>query len=384
MEMRYSQEVTPDPPEGVGQAAQSSHYSGESGGGGSNVTVTTDLSTSRLVASQTALLAGHTSRPPQAAREPFRPQLKTLSVPPPCGPHARHKRSFDDEGSWGAKPSVKGNRWATHRTAGRQQNTVVTHGPPFRLWQEGGRASPGVKRFAEDGQADEVVKELTEIRKSLKMIHAIHQAPNVSSGTGRTAARVLVVPRASRLSLLTKLIPSPDWFTGVDSLDLCDGGHWKPRVTLDLHPYDAGTDSGFTFSSPNFPTSPRENITRITSQSPNHPASSFYYPRLAELPPLATLTIVRRTKRLAGRLHPSHHIRRVPGTQHFSETPLDCEVSRWSSWGLCSAPQCAQTGLRQRTRFVLLSPANDGEPCPDLEEQSPCVREGCSVDGDRR
>ncbi|MBN3291747.1 CTBP2 protein, partial [Polypterus senegalus] len=269
------------------------------------------------------------------------------------------------------------------RAAG-PKNGVVTHGPPFRLWQEGGRASPGVKRFAEDGQADEVVKELTEIRKSLKMIHAIHQAPNVSSGTGRTAARVLVVPRASRLSLLTKLIPSPDWFTGVDSLDLCDGGHWKPRVTLDLHPYDAGTDSGFTFSSPNFPTSPRENITRITSQSPNHPASSFYYPRLAELPPLATLTIVRRTKRLAGRLHPSHHIRRVPGTQHFSETPLDCEVSRWSSWGLCSAPQCAQTGLRQRTRFVLLSPANDGEPCPDLEEQSPCVREGCSVDGDRR
>ncbi|XP_051789536.1 spondin-2a [Erpetoichthys calabaricus] len=260
---------------------------------------------------------------------------------------------------------------------------VITHGPPFRLWREGGHASPGVKRFAEDGQADELVKELTEIRKSLKMIHAIHQAPNVSSGTGRTAARVLVVPRASRISLLMKLIPSPDWFTGVDSLDLCDGGHWKPRVTLELRPYDAGTDSGFTFSSPNFPTSPQENITRITSQSPNHPASSFYYPRLAELPPLATLTIVRRTKRPTGRLHPSHHMRRVPGIQQFSETPLDCEVSRWSSWGLCSAP-CAQAGLRQRTRFVLLRPANDGEPCPDLEEESPCVREGCSVDGDRR
>uniref|UniRef100_A0A8C4XD27 Spondin domain-containing protein n=1 Tax=Erpetoichthys calabaricus TaxID=27687 RepID=A0A8C4XD27_ERPCA len=210
---------------------------------------------------------------------------------------------------------------------------------------------------------------LTEIRKSLKMIHAIHQVPNVSSGTGRTAAR---------------LIPSPDWFTGVDSLDLCDGGHWKPRVTLELRPYDAGTDSGFTFSSPNFPTLPAgEHHTRVGA--PITPAQLFYYPRLAETTTLATLTIVRRTKRPAGRLHPSHNATGISNSfySNLPETPLDCEVSRWSSWGLCSAP-CAQAGLRQRTRFVLLRPANDGEPCPDLEEESPCVWEGCSVDGDRR
>lgn len=67
----------------------------------------------------------------------------------------------------------------------------------------------------------------------------------------------------SQLSLIVKVIPSPDWFVGVDSLNLCEGGQWKQEVTFDLHPFDAGTDSGFTFSSPNFPTTPPENITMV-------------------------------------------------------------------------------------------------------------------------
>lgn len=63
--------------------------------------------------------------------------------------------------------------------------------------------------------------------------------------------------------MMVKMIPSPDWFVGINSVNLCEGGQWKQEVTLDLHPYDAGTDSGFTFSSPNFPTSPQETVTKV-------------------------------------------------------------------------------------------------------------------------
>ena len=66
-----------------------------------------------------------------------------------------------------------------------------------------------------------------------------------------------------QLSLMVKMIPSPDWFVGLDSVNLCEGNEWKQEVNIDLQPYDAGTDSGFTFSSPNFPTSPPENITMV-------------------------------------------------------------------------------------------------------------------------
>lgn len=34
-------------------------------------------------------------------------------------------------------------------------------------------------------------------------------------------------------------------------------------------------------------------LIQITSQKPNHPANSFYYPRLTELPPLATIWVKR-------------------------------------------------------------------------------------------
>lgn len=59
-----------------------------------------------------------------------------------------------------------------------------------------------------------------------------------------------------------------------------------------------------------------------------------------------------------------------------SATPLDCEVSLWSSWGLCLGP-CSRGGVRHRTRYILLRPANAGTPCPELEEQAECVPHSC-------
>ena len=69
-----------------------------------------------------------------------------------------------------------------------------------------------------------------------------------------------------QMSFVVRIVPSPDWFVGVDKVDLCDGDHWKDSVTLELFPYDAGTDSGFTFSSPNFETIPQDKITQVSQQ----------------------------------------------------------------------------------------------------------------------
>lgn len=58
------------------------------------------------------------------------------------------------------------------------------------------------------------------------------------------------------------------------------------------------------------------------------------------------------------------------------ETPLDCEVSLWSSWGLCAGP-CGRLGAKSRTRYVRVRPANHGAPCPPLEEEAPCGPDNC-------
>ena len=71
--------------------------------------------------------------------------------------------------------------------------------------------------------------------------------------------------------------------------------HRDYRVSsrVKVGPMDAGTDNGFTFTAPNWPSDPIEKIFRITSHSPNHPANSFYYPELPDLPPIATFIFVK-------------------------------------------------------------------------------------------
>lgn len=47
------------------------------------------------------------------------------------------------------------------------------------------------------------------------------------------------------------IAPSPDWFSGIASLSMKDSkGNWFRTVVIDLPPYDAGSDSGTTYKSP--------------------------------------------------------------------------------------------------------------------------------------
>ena len=62
------------------------------------------------------------------------------------------------------------------------------------------------------------------------------------------------------------IAPSPDWFVGVHDLDLCDSsGQWRSEVVVDLLPYDAGTDSGPSYTSSDADTSPKQAITALVS-----------------------------------------------------------------------------------------------------------------------
>ncbi|KAJ8276273.1 hypothetical protein COCON_G00080250 [Conger conger] len=248
---------------------------------------------------------------------------------------------------------------------------AMTHNGQYHLWREGALASPGVRSFAERGVTADLGREGREARKR-RAVGGMYRTAGVATATGHSSTELLLQPRYPQLSMMVKIVPSPDWFVGVDSVNLCEGDRWRQEVSFDLHPFDAGTDSGFTFSSPNYPSSPPENITQITSQKPSHPANSFYYPRLSELPPLATVRITRQSRMPARQTPLSNHI--LP--QYISETPLDCEVSLWSSWGLCAGP-CGSGSIRHRTRYILLRPANSGSPCPELEERADCSSHLC-------
>ncbi|XKL60220.1 hypothetical protein PGB90_001236 [Kerria lacca] len=96
-----------------------------------------------------------------------------------------------------------------------------------------------------------------------------------------------------QVSLVSRIIPSPDWFIGLDSFNLCVNGNWLDSITVEADPMDAGTDNGFTFTAPNWPTQPQGVVFRMSNKYPSHPAGSFYYPQLKRLPPIATFQFIK-------------------------------------------------------------------------------------------
>lgn len=58
------------------------------------------------------------------------------------------------------------------------------------------------------------------------------------------------------------------------------------KITVEAKPYDAGFESGLTFTAPVWQTEPQGPVKLITNSEPNHEAASFFYSELDELPPL--------------------------------------------------------------------------------------------------
>jgi hypothetical protein len=69
------------------------------------------------------------------------------------------------------------------------------------------------------------------------------------------------------VSVVTMIAPSPDWFVGVSGLNLLEDGAWVEQKIVGLFPYDAGTDSGESYASPNKSTEPPEDI-RVLEMEP--------------------------------------------------------------------------------------------------------------------
>ena len=138
-----------------------------------------------------------------------------------------------------------------------------THDSSVRFWEDGGIASPGMESMAEVG-ATGTLK--AEIQAEINAGNAgeVIQAGGIGS-PGSVSKTFTVTDEFPLVTLVTMIAPSPDWFVGVDSLPLMEGGVWRDDVVVDLYAWDAGTDSGTNFNSPNNDTNPQDPIALITN-----------------------------------------------------------------------------------------------------------------------
>lgn len=271
----------------------------------------------------------------------------------------------------------------------------VSHNASLHLWRVGRAAGEGVRQFAEQGRVGRLSGQLPQ---GFGGVFDVFHGPAIAKGSGASTTTFFADGRHSRVSAMSRLVPSPDWFAGVDSLELCEAGRWRDLALADAQLLDAGTDRGLTFTAPRWSAQPADNVTIITSQWPEHQGASFRYPHLKQLPRIGVFQFRRLRDYasdggvLAGQLadqpppagqhaapdEPTSPSSVEPNGTNSSSTDRhgsppgfgSCEVSAWSSWSACS--QTCGLGQSRRHRRILRYPPKGAAPCPPLHELRWC------------
>lgn len=143
----------------------------------------------------------------------------------------------------------------------------ATHTLSTTLWLPGELASPGIEQMAETGATNQLRSEIIANGAAIgQMI--------TGSGLSRTPGEV-IIPTITinrehpAVTLVTMIAPSPDWFVSVHAFSLLDeAGQWKDQVVMELYPYDAGTDDGVDYSSPNAEPEMHQPISSLQGTTP--------------------------------------------------------------------------------------------------------------------
>ena len=176
--------------------------------------------------------------------------------------------------------------------SGEHFTTLIgaVHNDQVTFWSEGGTASAGIESMAEVGGTNALKTDITAAGSNAGTV--IERIGNIGA-TATVTADFTVTTAHPLVTLLTMVAPSPDWFVGVSGLSLLDAqGDWLASHTVDLFPYDAGTEEGTEFSLSNAATSPQGAIASIkgTGKFSNQPIATLTFTRQSVTPEITSAT----------------------------------------------------------------------------------------------
>ena len=171
---------------------------------------------------------------------------------------------------------------------------AVAHESSWAPFTIGETASDGVKDVAEIGATSVIVSEAAA-RGAVAQVASTRRAYPQRVSAGYQVVQISVDATRPRLSALTMIAPSPDWFTGFANVSACNEttGSWLDEIDADkyfanavgtttaqghfvveaplymfpVYGLDAGTDSGSSFTAFNSATNPREAISYLSAAS---------------------------------------------------------------------------------------------------------------------
>lgn len=288
-------------------------------------------------------------------------------VQPVCNACSEAKYEMTLQRMWSKNTHPKG--YPIGWNTGFSDVIGASHSNEMNVWKIGEIGREGIHMLATRGNTDYLEAELknnkTEIRTIIKARGIDHGDTN-----GKTYAVFRVDPQHHIISLASQIIPSPDWFIGISGLELCSSnGEWTKQREMNLYPFDAGADSGATYTSHDQETKPKEAIRRIKPYSPNDPNSPFQDDEVKSMKPMAKLVItLQRTYELNNcgnsqenensnenedetkpdDVHEPVQNQRPYGGNSNSNIDIQnaCKTTPWSSWSECDS-ECKRIRTRQ-------------------------------------
>jgi hypothetical protein len=147
-----------------------------------------------------------------------------------------------------------------------------THDARVTFWAQGALASRGIEAMAERGSTTPLDLEV-ESAIAAGTAEFLLRGDSVPRNPGSSSLAFSVSQHHSLVTLVSMVAPSPDWFVGVAGLNLFAGGVWAHDVVIPLAPWDAGSDNGRSFESPDREAIPHLPISLITT-SPLAPSGT--------------------------------------------------------------------------------------------------------------
>jgi len=190
----------------------------------------------------------------------------------------RHPRKFPSTGA------------AVHWT----RQILASHGNNYNMWKEGSVASDSVKIMAERGGTADLVMDLENLNNFYEIGYAKYTS--TIDPIMRFNDPIAMTSKNHYISAITKMAPSPDWFSGFHDFDALNDQSqtWYKEFTIETFPYDAGTENGDTYIIDNSPTIPARLISQFTTD--NVPSNGvFLNKRRNDILPVAKYTCMLNT-----------------------------------------------------------------------------------------
>ena len=159
------------------------------------------------------------------------------------------------------------------------------HNGSVTFWSNGGTASAGIESMAEIGGTSTLKSEINAANPNTL---AVIEQSIASGGTATATVDITLTTDHPLVTLTSMVASSPDWFVGVSGLSLrntADDG-WQPSLSVNLFPWDAGTEEGTEFSLNNAASSPQGTITNIkgTGKFSKQPIATLTFDLLGPAP----------------------------------------------------------------------------------------------------